>query len=167
VYYEVYPLREVHGKRIAIVGAGDAAFDYALSLSRHNEVSILGRSETARCIPVLRERSGTDRNIAWQGGIVLEEVTPEGKGLSLWCRTVDGRMGWELEVDYLIFAIGRDPCLDFLDDGTAARLDGLVDTGVLYLVGDVKNDIYRQTAICVGDGVRAAMSICSRVGLHV
>ncbi|UCF06816.1 MAG: NAD(P)/FAD-dependent oxidoreductase [bacterium] len=167
VYYEVYPLREVRNKRIAIVGAGDAAFDYALSLSRHNEVSILGRSDAARCIPVLRERCYADGNITWHGGTVLEEVVRAEEGLVLGCDDGGGRERWEHEADYVVIAIGREPCLDFLGSETAARLGDLAHEGVLHLVGDVKNDIYRQTAICVGDGVRAAMCICRHERTHV
>jgi thioredoxin reductase len=38
----------------AIVGAGDAAFDYALNLGRNIDITILSRSEKSRCLPLLR-----------------------------------------------------------------------------------------------------------------
>jgi len=31
------------------------------------------------------------------------------------------------------------------------------------MVGDIRNRIYRQTAICVGDGVKAAMRIYRKI----
>ena len=56
IFYEVYPLLKVKGKKIVIVGAGDAAFDYALNLGKNNEVVILNRSRTTKCLPLLKER---------------------------------------------------------------------------------------------------------------
>ena len=50
IFYEMYPLRDVVGKTIAIVRAGDAAFDYALNLGRNNDITILNRSEKSRCL---------------------------------------------------------------------------------------------------------------------
>ena len=58
IHYEVHPLLQVKGAEIAIVGAGDAAFDYALNLAkRDNRVMILNRGEDLKCLPLLWERS--------------------------------------------------------------------------------------------------------------
>jgi thioredoxin reductase len=65
------------------------------------------------------------------------------------------------EADYVLFAIGRDPNLDFLSDEVRQRERELVEAERLYFVGDVKNELYRQTAIAAGDGLRAAMQIYS------
>jgi thioredoxin reductase (NADPH) len=56
VFYEIAPLAGVSGKKIAVVGAGDAAFDYALSLARRNEVVILNRGRETKCLPLLEAR---------------------------------------------------------------------------------------------------------------
>ena len=56
IFYEVYPMRGIKNQKIAIIGAGDAAFDYALGLSKENEVVILNRGGQDKCIPLLRER---------------------------------------------------------------------------------------------------------------
>jgi thioredoxin reductase len=73
------------------------------------------------------------------------------------CSTPDGPV--PLRADYLIGAIGRDPQLDFLSEQVIELAPELEDQGLLYFIGDVKNGLYRQTAISVGDGVRTAMRI--------
>lgn len=42
-------------------------------------------------------------------------------------------------------------------------MDKLIQDNLLFCIGDVKNDICRQTGICVGDGLRAAMQIYNKV----
>lgn len=73
------------------------------------------------------------------------------------CRTDEGTC--EYSADYLIAAIGRYPNVEFLSESQSVRPENLVSKGLLYKIGDVKNEIYRQTSIAVGDGVRAAMKI--------
>ena len=42
---------------MAIIGAGDAAFDYAINLvSKNNEVTILNRGGKRKCLPLLWKR---------------------------------------------------------------------------------------------------------------
>lgn len=57
IFYEVCPIYEAKNKRIAIIGAGDIAFDYALTLPKKNNVLIINRSEKPRCLPLLLERA--------------------------------------------------------------------------------------------------------------
>ncbi|MCK4236599.1 MAG: NAD(P)/FAD-dependent oxidoreductase [Candidatus Krumholzibacteria bacterium] len=162
VFHEVHPLLGVHGKRVAIVGAGDAAFDYALNMARRNDVVILNRSDRARCIPVLRERCERAGNISYKDNTAVEEMGGAGKEVLMKC--ISGEKRDEISADYVIIAVGREPCIGFLGSGLKKDIDGLIDTKALYLVGDVTNGIYRQTAICVGDGVRAAMEIHRSLG---
>lgn len=56
VSYEVADLLEMSGKRVLIVGGGDAAFDYGLTLAEKNSVIIVNRNEQAKCLPVLWDK---------------------------------------------------------------------------------------------------------------
>ena len=62
-------------------------------------------------------------------------------------------------VNYLIFALGREPRLDFLTERLRSKSAELQDNAILYFAGDVNNSIFRQVSIAVGDGVKAAMRI--------
>lgn len=158
VYYEIYTLTRSEGKRIVIVGAGDAAFDYALNLCKVNDVLILNRGEEVKCLPLLWDRAKVAKNITYRKQTRIKNVLPGlVKTLSLECENGSGTK--VLDADYLVGALGRRPALDFLSDELIGRVDELKESGKLHLVGDVKNDIYRQTTIAVGDGIKTAMKI--------
>jgi len=153
VHYHVWDLREVRGARIAVVGAGDAAFDYALNLAaRGNQVVIHCRSGEARCLPLLWERARATEAITFKADVKVTAVHRTRGGMML--ETTDGRERF----DHVLAAIGRVPERAFLSEEAARHPN-------LYMAGDVKNMRYRQTAIAVGDGLRCAMEIAGRCGL--
>ncbi|RLF71378.1 MAG: hypothetical protein DRN40_02600 [Thermoplasmata archaeon] len=156
-FYEVHPLLHLRDGRVAIVGAGDAAFDYALNLSRRNSVLILNRGVEAKCLPLLFKRAMERREITYHPDTHIRSVEKVEGGLRLSCQ-VGGRER-DIYATHLLFATGREPCLDFMSDRLKKGLRmGEVIKG-LYLIGDVKNGIYRQAAIAAGDGIRVAMEI--------
>lgn len=158
IYYEVYPLLEVKNKQIAIVGAGDAAFDYALNLARNNNVIILNRGIKISCLPLLKERADLNPRIKYIHETAISRVSAGSTGsINLECNTP--RESIIYTVDYLIGAIGRDPNLDFISGQFAEITIQLENSGKLYYVGDVTNGLYRQTSIAVGNGILAAMKI--------
>ncbi len=159
IFSEIYPIRGIEKKRVAIIGSGDAAFDYALSLSQRNEVTILRKSRQNKCIPVLVERCRKHRGITGLPDANVRAINQKGDRLQLAYVGCDGRNENQIVVDYVVIAIGREPCLDFLGSKLKRELGKLIEANILYLVGDVKNENYRQTAICAGDGIRAAMTI--------
>ncbi|OIP93209.1 MAG: hypothetical protein AUK24_00340 [Syntrophaceae bacterium CG2_30_49_12] len=162
IFYEVYPLLKVRRKKIVIVGAGDAAFDYALNLAKKNEVVILNRSRTTKCLPLLRERVESAPSVSYCEDTKILRITSIcPSNMLLECSRPGGIS--KLDAHYLIFAVGREPQLDFLSEGLKVNARKMEDRGGLYFVGDVKNGAFRQTAIAVGDGIMAAMKIRERL----
>lgn len=158
VLYEVYPLHHIRGKHITIVGAGDAAFDYALNLGRHNRITILNRGKEKKCLPLLWERAAVSPNINYQEKTRISEISQSpNNGITLHCKGLQGV--FHLNTHYLIGAIGREAQLDFAPNQNLENFRELVKQGALYQIGDVCNGIYRQTSIAVGQGVLTAMKI--------
>ncbi len=164
ILYEVYPILGIRNKKIAVIGAGDAAFDYALNLSKNNEVVILNRSEKTGCIPLLLERSMKSGNISYLSNTCIGKISSSGSKLLLTCTGNDSGKAVQIVADYVIVAIGREPCLDYLGCEIRKNFETLINSNKLYIVGDVKNGIFRQTAICVGDGIKTAMEIFRTIG---
>lgn len=159
VHYEVYPILKEKWKKIVIIGAGDAAFDYALNLAWQNEVVILNRGSLLASLPLLVERARSHPNITYHQNIAISrlELDESGSRVDLVCTSPAGLR--KISADYLIFAIGREPSLDYFSNTLVQCKEELIANGRLYLIGDVKNEIFRQTAIAVGDGVLAAMKL--------
>lgn len=132
VFYNVYELLGEKGKTIVVIGSGDAAFDYALNLCKNNKVLILNRSENVKCIPLLKQRADKEPNIGYFPNTTLEDVAEH--------------------YDFVLGAIGREANLELIDDKIMKEEN-------VFLIGDVKNGMRRQSAIAVGDGLRVAMDI--------
>ncbi|MBN2045040.1 MAG: NAD(P)/FAD-dependent oxidoreductase [Anaerolineales bacterium] len=158
VYYEVSDLADRCKASIAIIGAGDAAFDYALNLaSWENEVMIFNRGTEIKALPLLLDRVLKFSSITYYQNTSLNAVqSVEGK-LQLGMVDVSGKTSYK--VDALLGALGRSPTGPHRTERLSANLAHLQENGRLHLVGDLHNGIYRQTAIAVGDGLKAAMKI--------
>lgn len=158
VFYGISGLTSKKNKKIVIMGAGDLAFDYALNLGKMNEVTILNRSDTPRCIPLLRERAAKLKSFRYYENAQLLNAERYGSGKLRICYA-SGQGQDTLIADYLVFAIGREAALDFIDDEFKKVIKLLKRTGRLHIIGDAANKHYRQTAIASGDGIKAAMKI--------
>ena len=162
VLYKIVPIIQVRDKNIVIVGAGDAAFDYALNLGKRNRVTILNRRDHTKCLGILRERAEALSSIEYLENTEVLEVTREPQDrISVRCRS-KGR-DQVFAAHHLVFAIGREPELGLLSGRLQRSQDRLREEGLLYFVGDVTRGDRRQTAIAVGDGVKAAMDIRDRL----
>lgn len=159
VFNEIMPLKNVENKHITIIGAGDAAFDYGMALSSNNDVLILNRGERKRCLPLLWSRSQDVESIQYRENCQVVGINPDSGGVQIDFKTMHSETVSQIQTDYVLIAIGREPNLEFLKDDVRNESDKLIEDGRLFYIGDVKNDRFRQTAICVGDGVKAAMKI--------
>jgi thioredoxin reductase len=158
VLTEILPIKDVSGKQLVIIGAGDLAFDYALNLGRKNQVLILNRSGEHKCLPLLRERAGEMTGVSYREQIQLVGVEA-GDQAALKLQTIFPGGTQSIPCDYLVYAIGRGANTGFISDRVRQAMDEFEQNGILFCVGDVKNGIYRQVAIAVGDGILAAMQI--------
>ena len=161
VFHEVRDIADVKDKKIAIIGGGDAAFDYALNLQNSNDVLILNRSSKTKCLPILKQRAAKSDRITYISTAVLKSAKPDDGKLQL--QYTVSVVKNDVLVDYLLIAIGRVPNFDFFKI-SQDNIKSLLTSGKLFFAGDIKNGIYRQTSLSVGDGVRAAMSVRKDVG---
>lgn len=77
--------------------------DDGLSLSPRNRVIIFGRGHRAKCLPLLWER-------------VAEKIKKHDSGLELTLTCAERKE--KISTDFLIVAIGRKPCLNFMSAET-------------------------------------------------
>ena len=158
LYDHVVSLRDLRSKKVLIIGAGDAALDYALNLARFNQVVICNRGTRVKGLGLLWERVQAESKIEYRDRHQIREITrARGGRLHVQAEFQDEFIS--LEVDAVLAAVGRRPAAAYMSPGIRERLSGLREGGRLFLAGDIQNDLYRQTAIAVGDGVKAAMEI--------
>jgi len=153
------PSAKEEGASAIVVGGGDAAFDYALTLhERGYKVMILTRSST-HCLPLLLERT-RKIGIVLKVGVTVESVKKAHAGLSLTCKYQGKKIS--LTTDILLAAFGRSPNLDFLEPAHLrlvedSRNPPATSLRGLFVAGDVIRGDNRQAGIAVGDGILAAM----------
>lgn len=160
VHTDVVELLAERTRAIAVIGAGDAAFDYALNLARANTVTINNRGTRVRCLPLLWERAEQHPRIRYRERTTLVRATAGERHLRLSWR--NQLREWTETADRLVLAVGRQPDNALLAGFSDARLAELERAGRLYRIGDLANGSFRQTSLSVADGVRAAMDIHAR-----
>lgn len=158
VLYEIRTLWPVKNKNIIIVGGGDIAADYALHLSRGNQVILLCRGSRLKALPLLRRRIGMRPDIRIFYGMRFESIAPGSERPMAIDIAYAGGFA-RLETDYLVGAIGREPNKEFYTPELREQEALLVRDEKLILIGDVHNGSFRQIAIAAGDGLRAAMRL--------
>lgn len=161
IFNSVLPLLKSNQKTIAVIGGGDAAFDYALNLARKNKVHIVCRSNKPLCLPILFSRCRRHPDIIIHENSRLTHATIRERTTEIMLKTLDPLSGRknELVCHLILTAIGRVPALHFLDQGLRAIVRELQIQKKIFLAGDAGNGRFRQAIIASADGLRAAMEI--------
>ncbi|MHA1125079.1 MAG: NAD(P)/FAD-dependent oxidoreductase [Candidatus Heimdallarchaeota archaeon] len=150
--YEVseIPEEKASNSNIAILGGGDAAFDYALNLEKkQNNVAIIHRSTVFKCLPLLYDRvMQLDAIQIMDPGNVVELQEEEDE-----VKVILEDMS-VIEAEFVLIAYGRKP-----EDELVSMIPEETINNQAFLIGDLVNKQYRQISIATRDGLKAAMKI--------
>jgi thioredoxin reductase (NADPH) len=140
-------------QRVLVVGSGEAALDYALTLADAGaRVRVLARGPQprARARGRLVELARGHSRIEIACGVLPRRLSGDSKGIAL-AVTAAGVESIE-RADAILVAIGRDSAAGPLLDTTATAVPGL------FIAGDARCGGLGQAGIAVGDGLAAAMA---------
>ncbi len=166
IFYNVQTeLEQFRGRRVAIVGGGDGAFENALRLRAvAREVSLLYRGTTPGARSLFQEQ------LRQEGGVRLlyETEVKEVRGdplRSLLLATREGER--ELECDRLLVKVGFEPRSGLVQGLCALTPDGYVRVGQrgrtdrlpLWAVGDVATPEHPSLARAVGQAYEAVRDV--------
>ena len=154
------------GKRVAVVGGGNAAVDEALYLADLAEqVYLIHRRHELRAEAYLQERAFARPHLEIIWDTVVTEVRGPAELESLRLRHVRTGQERDLAVDGVFVAIGHAPQTQWLESVVELEqgfivTDSLMRTSRpgLFAAGDVRNTPLRQITTAVGDATLAAYS---------
>jgi len=154
------------GKKIFVVGGGDAACDEARYLSRlTDKIVLIHRRDSFRAQKALVERTLSNPNITVRYNTVINEIKGEQKVKSVvLADTVTGKV-YEEETDAVFIFAGTVP-QSALAGGINAAMDenGYIITNQnmatnvagLFAAGDIRSGAFRQVVTAAADGATAA-----------
>jgi len=156
------------GKRVVVVGGGDAAIEEGTFLTKFAEsVTVIHRRDALRAHKGAQERAFANPKMRFVWNAVVTEVVGEdGQVTGVRTRDVDTGEEAVLPTDGLFVYIGHEPNTAYLQGLVRLRESGYVDvrdeifTDVegIFTAGDVSDEVYRQLGTSVGAGTRAAMA---------
>lgn len=159
--YELRETRRYRGRRVVIIGGGDAAFDAALRLRRVNSRVTVACRGRPSALPLLVER-------CLRAGVRVVSFAPL-RGVSRIARGLRVETGaGELFADEVLTAVGKEPMEEILPLPLSKLrphpLTGRTRIPGLYVIGDLAAGRYRQVAVAAGMGVAAAMDAAAFLG---
>jgi thioredoxin reductase (NADPH) len=154
------------GKRLVVVGGGDAALTEGLFLTRFaSSIKLLHRREEFRAQTAYVNEARENPKIEFVLNTVVVEIRGEGKVQSVTARNVQSGETSEIECEGVFIFIGHDPNTGFLKTILPQFAGGIVPVDInmetevegVYAVGDVRVGSCRQVGTAIGDAITAAM----------
>lgn len=156
------------GKKVAVIGAGNSAFEEALYLSTICEqVYIIARRNKYRAMEDIVRQAKESKNIKIYSPYITVSCTGENTLEHLIIENNETKERETLDISGLFIYIGEEPVLNYIDFDINKTANGFIitdermETSVknLYAIGDCRNTLLRQVATAVSDGTVAATSI--------
>jgi thioredoxin reductase (NADPH) len=161
---------ETAGKRVAIIGGGDAALENALILSRFaTRVFVVHRRDRFSARDGFVSRAARSKNVEFLFNSTVMSINGEDRVHSLTLRSVVDATTHELDVDLVLIRIGVKPNTEIfadqieLDGRGYIIVDALAVTNVknIFAAGDVANPISPTISTAVGMASTAVKAIDS------
>jgi thioredoxin reductase (NADPH) len=157
------------GKRVVVVGGGDAAVEEGLFLTKFAEsVTVIHRRDELRANKAAQARAFASPKMHWVWNTVVEEVLgEEGMVTGVRVCSLETHEQSIIESDGVFVYIGHEPNTTYLEGFVELNQSGYVKvrdeihTSVpgVFAAGDIADEVYRQLSTSVGAGTRAAMAV--------
>jgi thioredoxin reductase (NADPH) len=156
VCYSPLDAASENGNEAVVIGGGEAALDYALSLAAKGISStILVRGSALRAYGILPAMIHQDDRIRIQLNAEPKEISKTNAGILV---TFKDAALKALSAHHVLAAVGREPCIDNMVNGLDLGSMNTVATNVpgLFVIGDARTGTLGQIGTAVGDGLSAA-----------
>lgn len=155
------------GKRVAVVGGGDAAVEEAMFLTRFAEkVFVIHRRGELRATKIIQQRAFANPKIEFVWHSVVDEILGGDLVESLAVRDVRDQNKTSLEVDGVFIYVGYRPNSSLVKDLVEMDEKGYIITDEnmrticpgIFAAGDIRQKLLRQVVTAVADGAIAAVA---------
>lgn len=161
-----------HGKRLVVVGGGDASLTESLFLTRFaSQIKLVHRRQGFRARTTYIDEAKANEKIQFVLDTVVKEIVGDKKVEGVVVSNVLSGEEHFIECDGVFVFIGSDPNTRFLKTlmpryaGKVLPVDLNMETDMrgVYAVGDVRKGSFRQLGTAVGEGVTAAIHAETRL----